>query len=287
MMAPQWPYAVAALLFAAGMWLLLPRGTERGRSVGGGLCAAGLGLLTLLVHCGMVVSRSGYSLNVTWTPALGESLGVGPDLIFLSLAFVTLASAVATVTFRKPVYCAIWFALCLMGVAGLLLYQGAQFLGVATLVVYAGAILVTILFVLMLAQPGGDAYYDRLSWEALLSSCAAAVLVGLMTMTTATALQQGGNSDAAGTPPVLQAKTTAQVAEARERNILNPEHVAMLGRELFSKHLIAIEVAGTLLLVALVAAVSIAYQSTAERSLTPGKLTTAKLPSAAEGRAHA
>jgi NADH-quinone oxidoreductase subunit J len=280
-MAPQWPYAIAALLFAAGMWLLLPRGVDRGRSVGAGLCAAGLGLLTLLVHCGMVVTRSGYSLNVSWAPALAESQGVGADLIFLSLAFVTIASAVATVTFRRPVYCAIWFALCLMGVAGLLLYQGAQFLGVATLVVYAGAILVTILFVLMLAQPAGDAYYDRLSWEALLSSCAAAVLVGLMTMTTATALQQGGNQDPAGTPAILQAQTTDQVAAARETDILNPEHVAVLGRELFSKHLIAIEVAGTLLLVALVAAVSIAYQSAAERSLSPSNTI-----SATEGRAH-
>ena len=35
--------------------------------------------------------------------------------------------------------------------------QGAQFLAVATIVVYAGAILVTFLFVLMLAQSRGQA----------------------------------------------------------------------------------------------------------------------------------
>ena len=72
----------------------------------------------------------------------------------------------AAVTFRNPVYCAIWFALSLLGTAGLFLFQGAQFLGVATVVVYAGAILVTFLFVLMLAQPAGSAFYDRLSWDA-------------------------------------------------------------------------------------------------------------------------
>ena len=54
----------------------------------------------------------------------------------------------------------------LLGTAGLFLFQGAQFLGVATIVVYAGAILVTFLFVLMLAQPEGHAFYDRVSWEA-------------------------------------------------------------------------------------------------------------------------
>ena len=47
------------------------------------------------------------------------------------------------------------------------LFIGAQFLAVATVVVYAGAILVTFLFVLMLAQPEGKAAYDRVSWEAL------------------------------------------------------------------------------------------------------------------------
>ena len=42
--------------------------------------------------------------------------------------------------------------------AAIFMLQGAQFLGVATIVVYAGAILVTFLFVLMLAQPRGNAY---------------------------------------------------------------------------------------------------------------------------------
>ncbi len=37
-------------------------------------------------------------------------------------------------------------------------------------------------------------------------------------------------------------------------NILAPRHVARFGEELFSRHLIAMEVAGTLLLVALVGA---------------------------------
>ena len=71
------------------------------------------------------------------------------------LAGVTVIAAAGAVTFRSPVYCAIWFALTLLGTAGLFLLQGAQFLGVATVVVYAGAILVTFLFVLMLAQPAG------------------------------------------------------------------------------------------------------------------------------------
>ncbi len=96
---------------------------------------------------------------------------------------MAIVSAVCTVTFRSPVYCALWFALSLLGTAGIFMVQGAQFLGVATVVVYAGAILVTFLFVLMLAQPGGDAYYDRVSWEGMLAATTGAVIVGVLTMT--------------------------------------------------------------------------------------------------------
>src|SRR6185312_6486876 len=102
--------------------------------------------------------------------------------VFWLLAGITVMSAAASVTLRSPVYCAIWFAMTLLGTAGLFLFQGAQFLGVATIVVYAGAILVTFLFVLMLAQPEGHAFYDRVSWEALVSASVGAVMIGILTM---------------------------------------------------------------------------------------------------------
>src|SRR6185295_5737827 len=108
-----------------------------------------LGMLPLAVSLGLFASRA---------PLLGTWVS---ESVFLILASVTVLAAVATVTFRNPVYSAIWFGLSLLGTAGLFLFQGAQFLGVATVVVYAGAILVTFLFVLMLAQPTGQAYYDR------------------------------------------------------------------------------------------------------------------------------
>ena len=228
----------ATVLAAAAMWLLLPRGRGRGRRLGMLLGLAAVGLLGHL------------------TPRLAIwVLGDGPqgdlpsritaDVIFCTLAGVTVISAAAAVTMRSPVYCAIWFALTLLGTAGLFLYQGAQFLAVATVVVYAGAILVTFLFVLMLAQPEGHSYYDRLSWEAPLSAATGALLVGMLTMTVTTAMS--GAAGAAG------AATAAEL----ERNVLASQHVAHLGKRLFSEHLIAVEVAGTLLMVALIGAVAI------------------------------
>ncbi len=223
--------ALATVLGAVGMWLLLPRGGARGRRLGALLGLAGLGILA-------------YEM-----PPLGELAGT---VVFDVLAAVTVISAVAAVTFRSPVYCAIWFALSLLGTAGLFLFQGSQFLGVATVVVYAGAILVTFLFVLMLAQPEGDAFYDRISWEGLLSACTGALMVGVLTLTIFWVL--GG----AGSGERLAPTSTA---EQLDKQILSSEHMAHLGSELFSRYLIAVEVAGTLLLVALVGAVAIVAES--------------------------
>jgi NADH-quinone oxidoreductase subunit J len=222
---------LATLLGALGMWLMLPRGNRRGRIAGVALAVMALGL-----GCSQT-SRLG-----TWTA----------EGLFTVLALVTVIAAAATVTFRNPVYCAIWFGLTLLGTAGLFLFVGAQFLAVATIVVYAGAILVTFLFVLMLAQPEGKAAYDRSSWEALLSAVTGIVIVGVLSLTL------GGVFTAS--PPLKSAPLPVPAEEDLQAGVLRPQHVAALGTELYGRHLIAIEIAGTLLLAALVGAAVIVAQ---------------------------
>jgi NADH-quinone oxidoreductase subunit J len=232
-------YALATLCGAIGLWLLLPRGRSGGRGLGGLLAAASLGLF------GYAAVRGGQISD--WLVASQ----------FFVLAGVTVVSAIAAVTFRNPVYCAVWFGLTLLGTAGLMLWQGAQFLAVATIVVYAGAILVTLLFVLMLANPAGSAAYDRVSWEAPLAATIGMVIVGVLTITLQGALGRGPASDESSidTPAITQVD---RAAGDRSTEILHDQHVARLGAQLFSRHLISVELAGTLLLVALVGAVAIA-----------------------------
>ncbi len=223
------------LLLALGLWLMLPRGGAPGRALGSVLAAIGVGLLA--------------SQTPRLVKADAGAVFFMDDAVFFILAGVTVLAAVATVTFRNPVYSAIWFGLSLLGTAGLFMFAGAQFLGVATVVVYAGAILVTFLFVLMLAQPEGHAFYDRLSWAAPLSALSGALVVGILTVTVVNVFQN----------PALAASTGIEVS-ALENEILAEQHMAHLGAWLFSKQLVAIEVAGTLLLVALVGAVAIVAQ---------------------------
>jgi NADH-quinone oxidoreductase subunit J len=214
---------LAAVLLALGVWLLLPPGGRRHRTTGALVVAFGLGLLA---------SR---------LPRLGEWVS---QSVFSVLAITTVVSAAAAITFRNPVYCALWLGLSLVGTAGLFFIQGSQFLAVATIVVYAGAILVTFLFLLMLAEPSGRARYDRTSWEGLLSAASGAVLVGLLSTTVLAVLDRESGSS----PPVVVTD------EDRQDGILNPEHVRPFGEVLFNRYLIAAEAGGVLLFAALVGA---------------------------------
>ncbi len=232
MTTPQAVVGMGTLLSGGGIWLLLPGGSARSRLLGLVLGLAGAGCLAA---CGL---------------PLGD-LARAESIVFWSLAALTVVAAAATVTVRNPVYSAIWFALSLIGTAGLFFFQGAQFLGVATIVVYAGAILVTFLFVLMLASPKGHAYYDRVGWEPLLSAATGAVLVGLLTMTISNLLLSEVKA------PTAEESKNLATATHQPGGVLNDEHVASLGAQLFSKQLVGVEIAGTLLLVALVGAVAI------------------------------
>ena len=75
------------------------------------------------------------------------------------LFYVFSASAVGfgalLVTQRNPARAALSFALVVLSTCGLFLLLAAPFLMAATIIIYAGAIIVTFLFVLMLAQQEG------------------------------------------------------------------------------------------------------------------------------------
>jgi NADH-quinone oxidoreductase subunit J len=278
--------AMAVGCAAASLWLLLPRGESGARELASR-------------RAGMLLAAVALSLFIATGHRLG---GVGEEATFLVVSLVAVIGGAATIVTRSPVYSAIWFALALAGVAGVLLVLGAQFLGVATIVVYAGAILVMFLFVLMLAQPSGMASYDRVSNEPLLSAVAGAVLLGLLTLfigrlsagpadccavpSKAAALASqlpangmNGNpaatSSQQGVEPSLEPNPAAGTAEPGSRptwpgtaptppDPLAADHVARLGGELFGRHLLAVEAAGVLLLVALIGSIAIVSRTPPE-----------------------
>lgn len=223
-----WPVVLALVIGTWSLIYLIPPSSPRRRAAG-----AVLGIFSLfLVLAGVMASL----------------VHVPSQFIFWVLSGTLLASAVAAISTPSPLYCAIWFALSLLATAGLFVFQGAQFLGVATVVVYAGAIVVTFLFVIMLAQPEGHDAFDRISWgwyTKPVSAIMAALLVVVLTF----AIRAGVSSQ-----PVVGGSAGSV------DNVLHPSHMARFGGELFGKHLLSVELAGTLLLIALVGAIAILIQ---------------------------
>ncbi|MEM7228296.1 MAG: NADH-quinone oxidoreductase subunit J [Planctomycetota bacterium] len=162
-MDPSIPYT-ACVLGAASLYLLVRPGRPTVKVL------AGLVGLTVFVWLA--------------TAAAGQLAGRGtwPEPFFLIFSVIAISAAVRMVTHTKPVYSALYFILVVLASAGMFLMLEAEFMAFALIIVYAGAILITYMFVLMLAQqaaePGSEAEqaeYDRLPREP-----AAAVVVGFI-----------------------------------------------------------------------------------------------------------
>ncbi len=142
------------------VYLLLPR--PKRYSPVWGASAAGLALLL----AGWLLIRDGVADAET--------------LLFYAFSFIAVVGGGLLVTQRNPVHAALSFALVVLSTCGLFLLQAAPFLMAATIIIYAGAIIVTFLFVIMLAQQAGLSDADYRSREPLLSCVAGFVLLGAL-----------------------------------------------------------------------------------------------------------
>src|SRR5687767_13528825 len=81
--------------------------------------------------------------------------GGGMGVYFWAFSAVALIGAVRVVTHPRPVYSALYFVLTVFATAGLFILMWAEFMAAALVLIYAGAILVTYVFVIMLAASAG------------------------------------------------------------------------------------------------------------------------------------
>jgi NADH-quinone oxidoreductase subunit J len=205
----------AVIAGAVGLFLALPRGRVAFSRLGAGVLALAGGLL----------------LSV-----LGQTLGAGaPWAWFLGFALVTLFAAVRVITHGRPVYSALYFVLLVVAVAGLLLLMQVELLAYALVIVYAGAILVTYLFVIMLAQQPHPTAYDLTARDPFWGCLAGFFLLGLIG-----ARVVGGTAlPSFETPPP-------------------GDNFKLVGTRLLTEYMLAIQVIGALLTAAMVGAIAIA-----------------------------
>jgi NADH-quinone oxidoreductase subunit J len=256
----------ATALGAIGLYLMLPREKATLSRLGGLLSVMALvGFFLYLVH----IVAAAY-------PTGG---GSAPPVFFYLFAFIMIAGAVGVVCQPKPVYAALYFVLVTLAGAGIFVLLLAEFMAIVLVIIYAGAILVTYVFVIMLASQGttGGAVsapeYDRRAAEPFISVFVAFLLIGTILQVL---LPTNGRSIAqqAITPePLMAASLDAgnpYGAPATTQTAEPPTNVQVLGANLYSEYSFSLELAGILLTIALVGAVVIARKNTSADSAVLG-----------------
>jgi NADH-quinone oxidoreductase subunit J len=166
--------------------------------------------------------------------------------VFIVSAAIILTGAVGVITFRNPVHAALSLVGTLFGVAVLFVAQEAHLLAAVQVIVYAGAIVVLFLFVIMLL---GVDRLDNLHTEPLPGQRPAAVIVGLLSLAGLILVIVGGSSVATGA-----SSTTAAISDSTP----NVEQVATV---LFTDYVLAFELTGVLLTIAVIGAVVLARRA--------------------------
>jgi NADH-quinone oxidoreductase subunit J len=133
----------------------------------------------------------------------------GDLILFLFLAVISVASAVAMILSQNTVYSALFLVLNFMTIALFYLLLGGPFIAMAQITVYAGAIMVLFLFVIMLLGVERLSNVESTVWQR-----PAAVLLGVLLLveaiyilifrgTPALQAEQTAMSEGFGTPQTL------------------------------------------------------------------------------------
>ncbi len=162
------------------------------------------------------------------------------QLVFYLFAGVAVASGVLMITRRNPVYSAMYLVLTLFSIAAIFVLLDAHFLAALQVLVYAGAILVLFLFVIMLLNLGHDFDPDIRGkfWWVIAAGLGLVLFAELFVLV----------RDA---PVTAETDVLAPLLESRGA-------VGAVAEPLFENYVVAVELTGVLLLVAMVGAVVIA-----------------------------
>ena len=164
-------------------------------------------------------------------------------LAFYLFAGILLVSAAMVVSARNPVHAVLFLILSFFNAAGLFVLLGADFLGMILIVVYVGAVAVLFLFVVMML----DVDFAELK-RGSLQYLPFGALIGLILV---------AELVMAGSVWALK-PMTASLAHPVAANISNTE---ALGRILYTDYVYYFQIAGLVLLVAMIGAIVLTLRS--------------------------
>ena len=255
------PSIILLLIIAAGFGtiMLLPGRREKGAyGIGGAI------LIAVTIVLALSVIRVEF--------ASGLHLG---DVYFWIFSAIALVGAIRVITHPQPVYSALYFVLTVFASAGLFVLLWAPFMAAALVLIYAGAILITYVFVIMLAtQATAEASgattaavrmteYDAVSREPVMACTVGFALMGVLLFVI---FDKGQNLPG---PNDRMGNVAGAPIRENDPAIANAEtSTQKLGLYLFQNQIVNLELAGLLLTVSMIGAILIARR----RVYIPGSI---------------
>lgn len=198
LVSPLFLYTFIAL-GAVGVCLSLPRPRISPQLIGGVVVAAAFGGLFLYL----------------------ASIGGTQPVFFYIFSLIAILSGVRVISHPRPVYAALYFIFTILSSSVLYLLLQAEFMAFALLIIYAGAILITYLFVIMLATqaPTEDqlealSEYDSYSREPVVATALGFVMLAVLTGYAAKGVQGLAPRDAGKDQGALAAQMPRKTLEA-------------------------------------------------------------------------
>ncbi|NUP10932.1 MAG: NADH-quinone oxidoreductase subunit J [Polyangiaceae bacterium] len=160
-------------------------------------------------------------------------------IFFAICTLLVLIGGVYTVAAKNPIRGAMGLLGAILGIAGMYLLLAAELLAAIQVVVYAGAVVVLFLFVIMLIGPSSTGTTDARGalGRYFGAACFALVSVGALYVV----MRFGGQTLSKMPEPPAGMGT-----------------IEVVGREIFSEQVVAFQISGVLLLIAVVGAMAVA-----------------------------
>ena len=165
------------------------------------------------------------------------------EIIFYTFASILICASLGVILFKNPVYSAVSLILAFITTGMLWLLLEAEFLAIVLVLVYVGAVMVLFLFVIMMLN-----IHHEEEKSGFTKIAPIAIFLGLVIAAELIALYWIQSDQFSG-------------LESISNSSLSVDNTLLLGTELFTKYILSFEIAGFILLLAIVVSISLTLRT--------------------------
>ena len=165
------------------------------------------------------------------------------EIIFYTFASVLICASLGVILFKNPVYSAVSLILAFITTGMLWLLLEAEFLAIVLVLVYVGAVMVLFLFVIMMLN-----IHQEEEKSGFTKIAPIAIFLGLVIAGELIALYWIQSDQFSG-------------MESISNSSLSVDNTLLLGTELFTKYILSFEIAGFILLLAIIVSISLTLRT--------------------------